>query len=58
MLTNERYELEEESDDNDPKEEVGQAKKVGEEEDIAEEDGKEEEGDGLEGREKKVLKQT
>ena len=31
---------------------------MGEEEDIAEEDGKEEEDDGLEGREKKVLKQT
>ena len=59
MLPNEKYELEEGDDDNnEPEGEVGQAKKVGEEDDIAEEDGKEEEGNGLDGREKKVLKQT
>ena len=40
MLTNKKYELEEEDNDNiEPEEEVGQPKEeVGEEEDIAEED--------------------
>ena len=41
MLTNMKYELEEEDDENnEPEEEVGQTKEeVGEEEDIAEKDG-------------------